>query len=391
MHPVRPCRSLVPLVILGATLAAAPAALGGSPSGVDPAIVGTWTTRTATADGTASNAVYAFTPDGRVVAIADTSSVATALGSWTSIGDTAVALTLVGYVFAEDGSLAGTLTARERITLDGPDTFTGSGVATIVGTDGEQVEATPITVTATRLAAIPSERVAAVITASGRRPAAIRGAIAEYTELLGGTDNGGEPGSRPDGFRTITWDGVPEDQSAPNGYDAAFFNAPESPRARGAVFEVGEGTALVVSAAPDNAAGVLPRFGHINPTYPDIFSAYSREKLFSPVGTNIADLTFFVPGTDTPAVVRGFGAVYLDVDTAHTAFEYFDADDASLGTFETPIADQGFSFLGVAFPEPIVHRVRITYGTAPLGDDDGPGNDVAVMDDFIYGEPQPIE
>lgn len=42
----------------------------------------------------------------------------------------------------------------------------------------------------------------------------------------------------------------------------------------------------------------------------------------------------------------------------------------------------------MAFAEPVVHRVRITYGTAPLGADDGPGNDVSVMDDFIYGEPQ---
>jgi hypothetical protein len=42
---------------------------------------------------------------------------------------------------------------------------------------------------------------------------------------------------------------------------------------------------------------------------------------------------------------------------------------------------------GVAFPEPVVHRVRIAYGTATLGSDDGPNNDVVVMDDFIYGEP----
>jgi hypothetical protein len=42
----------------------------------------------------------------------------------------------------------------------------------------------------------------------------------------------------------------------------------------------------------------------------------------------------------------------------------------------------------VAFPEPVVHRVRITYGTSPLGPDDGAAIDVSVMDDFIYGEPQ---
>ena len=109
---------------------------------------------------------------------------------------------------------------------------------------------------------------------------------------------------------------------------------------------------LMVSADPVNSTGTLPRFGNINPTYVDIFQAHSKEKLFSPVGTNVAELSFFVPGTDSPAVVSGFGAVYVDVDTAHTAFEYLDIDGEPLGTFETPISNNGFSFLGVAFPEP---------------------------------------
>jgi hypothetical protein len=107
------------------------------------------------------------------------------------------------------------------------------------------------------------------------------------------------------------------------------------------------------------------------------------------VGSNIVDMFFYLPGSDTPAVSRGFGAVYTDVDTEHTAFEYFDIHGNSLGEFGTPIADEGLSFLGVIFPEPIIHRVRIHYGTAALGPDDGYDADVAVMDDFIYGEPQP--
>jgi hypothetical protein len=224
-----------------------------------------------------------------------------------------------------------------------------------------------------------------VITGAG----AITNTVEAYRLLLGGENNGGEPGSRPNGRREINWDGVPEEESAPNFYAPDFFNQPEAPRARGAVFSTpGEG--LMISAASDNSAGVLPRFGNLNPTYVDSFQAFSEEKLFSPVGSNIVDLVFYVPGTDTPAVSRGFGAVYADVDTEHTAFEYFDIAGNSLGTFGAPIADQGLSFLGVIFPEPIVHRVRIHYGTAALGPDDSAENDVAVMDDFIYGEPQPV-
>jgi hypothetical protein len=82
--------------------------------------------------------------------------------------------------------------------------------------------------------------------------------------------------------------------------------------------------------------------------------------------------------------------VYIDVDRIeNTAFEYFDINDKSLGTYATPVFNEGHVFLGVYFDEPIVHRVRIEYGNSPLGPDDGGAVDVSVMDDFIYGEPQP--
>jgi hypothetical protein len=89
-------------------------------------------------------------------------------------------------------------------------------------------------------------------------------------------------------------------------------------------------------------------------------------------------------------VTRGFGAVYTDVDGEDAAdFEFFDAADASLGKFRVPLSKDGLSFLGVAFPDSVVARVRIVYGNAALGPDDGDAHDVAVMDDFIFGEPQP--
>ena len=214
--------------------------------------------------------------------------------------------------------------------------------------------------------------------------------VEEYKGLLGGPDNGGTPGSQPSGYRVINWDTVPDEVAAPNYLPSDFLNAPNTPRARGAVLST-PGAGVQVSARPGNAAGILPRFGHLNAQYAEIFKTYSPERLFSPVGSNIADLTFFVPGSQTRAVSRGFGAVYTDIDTEHTAFEYFDAAGNSLGKFQAPIANNGLSFLGVIFPNPIVHRVRIAYGTAPLGRFDGGDVDVAVMDDFIYGEPQAIQ
>jgi hypothetical protein len=235
----------------------------------------------------------------------------------------------------------------------------------------------------------PDQTGPVVITGAGVTPADIQATVDQYRQLLGMPNNEGQPGTQPAGHREINWDGVPDDLAAPNTYVADFFNDTKPPRARGALLST-PGTGLVVSADGDNPSVASPRFGHINDSYSNIFTAFSGERMFSPIGSNIVDLEFFVPGTDTPAVVRGFGAVYADVDTDHTAFEYFDAAGKSLGQFKTPIANNGLSFLGVAFPEPIVRRVRIAYGTAALGPDDGPGNDVAVMDDFIYGEPQAV-
>ncbi len=224
------------------------------------------------------------------------------------------------------------------------------------------------------------------------RPAVVSGAgditavVERYRTLLG-PDNGGDPGPKPTGRREINWDKVPDELAAPNFLPADFFNAPQAPRARGAHFST-PGNGVQVSARSGNPTGIPVRFGNINPSYPGIFKTFSEERLFSPIGSNVVELTFFVPGTRTPAVTRGFGAVYTDVDQEHTAFEYFDKKGKSLGRFAVPIADNGLSFLGVVFDKPVVARVRIEYGTVALGPDDSPSNDVSVMDDFIYGEPQ---
>jgi len=171
-----------------------------------------------------------------------------------------------------------------------------------------------------------------IITASGD----IASKVEEYRQLLGGVNNGGDPGTQgADGYREINWDSLPDDLAAPNFYVSDFFNAPDAPRARGIILNT-PGDGLMVSADSDNPYGALPRFGNINPQYADVFKTFSDEHLFSPLGSNIVNITFFVPGTNTPAAVRGFGAVYTDVDTNHTAFEFFDKDGNSLGSYETP-------------------------------------------------------
>jgi hypothetical protein len=215
----------------------------------------------------------------------------------------------------------------------------------------------------------------------------IGAAVDRYRNLLG-PDNGGAPGGLAQGRREINWDSVPDRFAEPNALPGDFFNSPTAPRARGALLTT-PGRHVAVSAAPNNPFGAAVRFGDINPTYPALFRTFSPPRLFSPIGSNIVNLYFRVPGTNTPGVVRGFGAVYTNVTIPEkTGFRYYDARGRLLASFTVPVRPRGLSFLGVIFRSAIVARVRIEYGNHALGPNESAHINVAVMDNFIYGEPQ---
>jgi len=194
-------------------------------------------------------------------------------------------------------------------------------------------------------------------------------------------------GSFGSGRREINWDGVPDGFSAPNNLPANFFNV-NSPR--GAVFST-PGTGFQVSSTA--AVGNI-EFDNINPTYSGQFQTFSPQRLFTAIGSNILDVTFFIPGSNTAATVSGFGSVFTDVELANiTSIQFFDQNNVSLDTFFAPTSgNTGLSFLGVFFNAgERISRVRITNGNAALGPNENlPGIDLVVMDDFIYGEPNVI-
>ena len=134
-----------------------------------------------------------------------------------------------------------------------------------------------------------------------------------------------------------------------------------------------------------------PELLAINPTYGVDFEFFSPVRIFTPVGSNITDVTFTLPGAPgITAYVTGFGAVFSDVDQVGvTTLQFFGLGNNPLGTFSVPAANNGLSFLGVSFNAgEQVGRIRITSGSVALGPDDGPDNDVVVMDDFLFSEPQ---
>ena len=217
--------------------------------------------------------------------------------------------------------------------------------------------------------------------------ASIQNTVDAFRAALGSPNNGNAPGGR----REINWDGGGADTTtAPVTPFNVFLNT------RGAQFTT-PGTGLTQappSGGTDGGLAVL--FG--NPTYGATFSAFSPLRLFVPVGSNITDGFFFIPGSNgtIPAAVSGFGAVFTDVDlTSTTQIQFFDANGLLFSSFVTPgtVSDASLSFLGVVFNAgEQITKVRITTGTTALGPNDNPsaGVDVVAMDDFLYSEPRRI-
>lgn len=220
----------------------------------------------------------------------------------------------------------------------------------------------------------------------------IQSTVDSFRAALGNPNNGNASGPLFSGRREINWDGG---GSTANAAVGTPFNGFQN--IRGGQF-VTPGTGFV--QAPASASGSSDDLGTFfgNATYDTTFGSFSLVRLFVPVGSNITDALFFIPGTagSTPATVSGFGAVFTDVDLADsTKIEFFDIfGNVLLDKFVQPgtVADQSLSFLGVIFDAgERIARVRITTGTAPLSgianDNPGSGIDLVAMDDFLYSEP----
>lgn len=233
-----------------------------------------------------------------------------------------------------------------------------------------------------------------VFQAAGPDGTSIQASVDGYRAALGDVNNGNAPGPLASGRREINWDGGGSTATSIAATPfAGFLNT------RGALF-VTPGSGFV--QAP--ASGLADTFS--NTDYAAIFAAFSPVRLFSPIGSTVTDVEFFVPGSGggLPATSRGFGAIFSDVDLpdgsgpgdkhgnrkASTLVQYFGFDGELLYSSFVPASpgDGGFAFLGIVFEDARVARVRIRSGNALPGADDERPQDVAVMDDFIFGEPQ---
>jgi hypothetical protein len=236
-----------------------------------------------------------------------------------------------------------------------------------------------------------------VFQAAGPNTASIQSTVDQYRAALGAVNNGNNPGPLDNGRREINWDGGGSTATSPGPTPFTVFL-----QTRGANITT-PGTGFV--QAPLD--GLVTTFG--NDTYAAIFQPFSPVRLFSPVGSNKTEVTFFVPGSQgtVQATTTGFGSVFSDVDRpngtgplggvgnllASTRIEYFDAYGDLLYTSVVPASpgSASLSFFGIVFKDARIARVRITTGDKAPGGNDTPRRDIVMMDDFFYGEPQAIE
>lgn len=229
-----------------------------------------------------------------------------------------------------------------------------------------------------------------VFSSAGSSPVSIQHTVDVFRAALGEPNNGNTVGQQVAGRREINWDAA----IVPFKMPGNFFNTVVT---RGAQFTTPAWSRFRVSnpVATDATApsGGDNEFSSINPTYPHQFKTFSPNRLFTPIGTNIVEVKFFVVGTKTPATVKGFGAVFTDVDLPNSSkLDFYDRYGNLLLTKWVKPGPQGLSFLGATFKQANLFRVKITAGNVPVGPNDNPhyGIDVAVLDDFLYGEPKKL-
>jgi hypothetical protein len=206
-----------------------------------------------------------------------------------------------------------------------------------------------------------------------------------FRTALGGALNAPNSPPAPSGRREINWDGVPPALTNVDNFPLTFFNVNSK---RGVVY-VTPGTGIRVDST---------LFASANAGLADQFKPFSGKKLFMAVGSNQVSVDFQLAGTTTGGLVNGFGVVFSDVDHAGSArVEFYDASGTRIASLSAPAHNGAheFSFVGAVFASSVVAEVRITSGQAALDATTqdlsaGGTKDLVVMDDFVYGEPQPL-
>lgn len=237
-----------------------------------------------------------------------------------------------------------------------------------------------------------------IFSGSGSTTSDLTTSITAFRTQLGAL-NANNGSAFSSGRREINWDGVPDSASAPNLFPGDFFNqtftGANGGRVRGLTLSATGG--LLNSANNPGPVSSTALYSDFLAGSGISFPSFSGDQIFLAPGSTVMDATFSVPGSPSvTGYVRGFGVVFLGVESANTtSLEFFGMNGASLGSFFAPTTTaSGFSFLGVTYDSSIgISRVRITSGSETLNAFAAGSNlrqstgDLVALDDFIYSEP----
>jgi hypothetical protein len=210
-------------------------------------------------------------------------------------------------------------------------------------------------------------------------------ALAAFESAAGGSDNGSAPGEHGTGFRHVTWDGIAVDGSDSGSTVIAPGHVVAVSRSRLQPWGIELGPDVAV--ANDGFASVNSHAG---------FSAFSPPNVWAPFNSSTTELQIISPSapasTPVPALTRGLGVVFLNVETAGTTIQFYNGDTL---LSQAPAPQGATSFVGLLFGDAVVNRVVITLGTAAIFGFDGStvtsgGQDPTTLvagDDMVLAEP----
>src|SRR5262249_21450078 len=159
-------------------------------------------------------------------------------------------------------------------------------------------------------------------------------ALANFEAAIGGPKNTAAS-PQPNGFRTITWDGVKVD-----GTDSAA--GPNS------TVVITPGHTVGIPLNRFQGSGVFfgaiyavsnDGFTDVNPDVTGLFPAFSKPNTFAMFNDNGIDFTFIDPSSPFTGPVssasRGFGAIFLNVQQPGTTITYFHGNTV-IDTLDVP-------------------------------------------------------
>lgn len=206
--------------------------------------------------------------------------------------------------------------------------------------------------------------------------------LAAFEAAVGGSDNGTTPGERGSGLRHFTPAGIAVDGSDPGALAIPGGHTAALSHNRLAAWGIEPGPAVAV--ANDGFKSVNTNAG------------FSPPNLWAPFNSNTTELRIVAPAapatTPAPAMTRGLGIVFVNVESASSTTIQYYSGDGLLAT--VPVPQGTMSFAGMLFRDPVITRVVVTLGTAEIFDFHGTSvtpvgsaSSMAAADDVLLAEP----